>query len=59
MGALSNLIWYKIGKRRGRRSIPRGVVELAVDHRNEECIHYVSFCQSFGNCDGGECEFDS
>jgi len=59
MGLLSHLVTYRIGKRRGRVAARRSVHPVVLaDERDPECIHYLSFCRTFGNCNGGECEYE-
>jgi len=55
VGFISNLVFYKIGRRRGR--VQRGQVSTH-DERDPECINYQSFCRNFGSCNGLECEYD-
>ena len=59
MGILSHLITYKVGRRQGRKAARRSLSrEVVVDQRDPECIHYSSFCQNFGSCDGAVCEYE-
>jgi hypothetical protein len=55
MGIITNIIAYKVGKRRGSRDSETVVVH---DSRDPECLNYESFCKNFGSCDGQECEYD-
>lgn len=58
MGALSVLLAYKIGKRKGRKKTLRAVNQhgAVVDERIPTCIHYESFCKNYGSCDELTCE---
>lgn len=59
MGLLSEIIAYKIGKRRGRIKAERSFTPVIInDKRDQECSNYQSFCRNFGSCDGMECEYD-
>ena len=59
MGILSEVIAYKLGKRRGRIKAERNYTPVIIsDKRNSQCSNYVSFCQTFGSCNGMECDFD-
>lgn len=58
MGLLSNLIAYKIGRRRGRIQARRMDAEAPEpDRRDSECLNFESFCREFGDCNGMECEY--
>lgn len=61
MGILSEVIAYKIGKRRGERKAERRMSSEqspAVGGRDPECLNYQSFCVNFGSCNGMECEYE-
>lgn len=59
MGILSEIIFYKLGKRRGRIQAERNAKPIIInDKRNEECSNYWSFCHNYGSCGGMACEYD-
>lgn len=61
MGILSEVVAYKIGKRRGRRKAERQMRYAGspeVGGRDPECLNYQSFCQNFGSCNGMACEYE-
>lgn len=61
MGILSEVIAYKIGKRRGRRKAERQMRQAespVFDERDPVCLNYQSFCVNFGSCNGMKCEYE-
>lgn len=59
MGILSEVIFYQLGKRRGRIQTERNTQPVIInDTRDTECANYERFCKNFGSCDGQECEYD-
>lgn len=60
MGLISNLIFYKVGRRVGRRraSRPRRAAQQEAGRKNPECLNYESFCRNYGNCLDLECEYE-
>ena len=69
MGLFTGYLIYKIGKRRGRKSVSRGGWSPGVDFPRgltlnedgtvDECVNYELFCKNFGSCDGQRCQYDS
>ena len=59
MGVLSNIIFYKVGKRRGRR-IAEGEASPVViyETRDPQCLNYRSYCMNYGSCNGMTCEYE-
>ena len=61
MGFISNIIFYKVGRRRGSRGTAQSMrrqFQEENDKRSPECVNYGLFCKSFGSCDGQECEYE-
>jgi hypothetical protein len=58
MGLISNVVFYKVGKRRGKRIAERQGSPVVMDSRDPECLNYESYCKNFGSCNGMACEYE-
>jgi hypothetical protein len=57
MGFITGAIIYKLGKRRGRKSVPPPVLNNFPNPRVYNCVNYKRFCEQYGSCAGQKCEF--
>lgn len=57
MGFVTGAIIYKLGKRRGRKTAPKPVVNNFPNPRVYDCVNYARFCKEYGSCDGQVCEY--
>ena len=59
MGWVTNYVAYRIGRRVSQpRPQPQQCIPQFLHNDEPECIHFASFCRSYGSCDGQVCEYE-
>lgn len=56
MGLITTYIAYRIGKRRGRNSVPSAPAPAPTG--DPQCLNYESFCKNYGSCHDQICEYE-